>query len=111
MEDVEPPGSSMVSVADHIDNSVPLILRNTLSKMVKKSPLASQSVHHFPRFKSNQKTQAFRKKFFPGVCNAEWNDWHWQLRNRIRDIDTLAGIISLSEDEYSAIAHHRGTLP
>ncbi len=111
MEDVEPPGSSMVSVSDHADNSVPFILRNTLSKMAKQSPLASQSVHHFPRFKINPKTQSFRKKFFPGVTNAEWNDWHWQLRNRIRDIDTLAGIISLSGDEYSAIVHHSGTLP
>lgn len=113
MEDVEPPGSSMVSVADRVDNSVPFIVRNSLplSKIVKQSPLASQSVHHFPRFKINPKTQSFRKKFFPGVTNAEWNDWHWQLRNRIRDIDTLAGIISLSGDEYSAIVHHRGTLP
>jgi len=111
MEDIEPPGSSMVSVADHADNSVPFILRNTLSKIAKQSPLASQSVHHFPRFKTNPKTQSFRKKFFPGVTNGEWNDWHWQLRNRIRDIDTLSGIISLSGDEYSAIVHHSGTLP
>ena len=28
-------------------------------------------------------------------ANAEWNDWRWQLRNRIRDTDALARIINL----------------
>ena len=24
-----------------------------------------------------------RKKFFPNVTDEEWNDWTWQVKNRI----------------------------
>lgn len=33
------------------------------------------------------------------VTPEEWNDWHWQFRNAIRDIDTLGQIIDLAEEE------------
>ena len=63
------------------------------------------------RFAINQQTQAFRQRFFPGVSVCEWNDWHWQLRNRIRDLSTLAGLIRLTTDERLAIQRHGGALP
>ena len=34
---------------------------------------------------------------FRDVAPAEWNDWHWQLRNVIRDVETLGMIIELDE--------------
>ena len=24
-----------------------------------------------------------RKEFFPEVTDEQWNDWHWQVKNRI----------------------------
>lgn len=46
-----------------------------------------------------------------GGSEAQWNDWHWQLRNRIRDVDTLARLIDLEEQDLSDITrvgkHHR----
>lgn len=33
------------------------------------------------------------------VSEDEWNDWHWQVRNRITDVDTLKKVINLTEDE------------
>ena len=112
MEDAEPPGS-MISVMDHADKRVPFIAINNLplSKSVKKSPLSSQCIHYIPRLKTSVRSQTFRKKFFPGISNSEWNDWHWQIKNRIRDINTLSRIIRLSEDEYLAILCHKGPLP
>ncbi|MEC9484461.1 MAG: KamA family radical SAM protein [Candidatus Izemoplasma sp.] len=29
----------------------------------------------------------------------DWNDWHWQMRNRIVDVETLVKFIHLSQDE------------
>lgn len=54
---------------------------------------------------------AFRRKFFPGVAAAEWNDWRWQLRNRIRDRDGLERIFALSPDESAALARMGGRIP
>jgi len=45
------------------------------------------------------RTRKFMRKYFPNVTRAEWNDWHWQLRNRIRDQETLARMVRLADDE------------
>src|SRR6266446_8163525 len=39
--------------------------------------------------------QLFRKRFFPTASTDDWNDWRWQLRHRIKNLDTLASIIRL----------------
>lgn len=58
---------------------------------------------NLPRFKCNPRTLAFRKRFYPDVTTAEWNDWRWQLRNRITTAEALSRFIRLSADEESAI--------
>ena len=30
-----------------------------------------------------------REKFFPNVTDEQWNDWHWQIRNRIESLEDL----------------------
>lgn len=48
-----------------------------------------------------------RKKKILDVLNAteeDWNDYKWQLKNRISDADTLGKIINLSEKEKSVIS-------
>ena len=57
------------------------------------------------------RARAFRKRFFPNITTKEWNDWHWQLRNRIRDAQTLGRMIRLSEDERHAMIGQGGSLP
>lgn len=62
-------------------------------------------------FPQSERSRRFRRRFFPEASAAEWNDWRWQLQNRIRDLAGLARIIQLSEDERSAVARHTGPLP
>lgn len=38
-----------------------------------------------------------------GGTERDWNDWHWQLANRIRDVDTLAKLIDLEEQDLDEI--------
>jgi lysine 2,3-aminomutase len=57
------------------------------------------------------RARAFRKRFFPNTPLKEWQDWHWQLRNRIRDVETLGRMIRLSEDERHALSGAAGSLP
>ncbi|MCS6876745.1 MAG: KamA family radical SAM protein [Geminicoccaceae bacterium] len=55
--------------------------------------------------------RAFKRRFFPDVQRAEWDDWRWQLRNRLRSLAQLERIFTLDEDERAAIRRHEGALP
>jgi lysine 2,3-aminomutase len=63
------------------------------------------------RFVVSAPSNEFRKHHFPGVKTAEWNDWRWQNRNRIRSLEQLERIIRVTDEERSAIARHEGPLP
>jgi KamA family protein len=63
------------------------------------------------RFPVNPQTKAFYRRFFPGTSTAEWNDWRWQMRSRIRNGAELSRIFTLSADERDAVARHEGSLP
>jgi lysine 2,3-aminomutase len=64
----------------------------------------------FP-FKDSPRSRLFRKQFYPDITRFEWYDWHWQLRNAIRDVDTLGQIIKLTDNERQAMMLHTGALP
>jgi glutamate 2,3-aminomutase len=38
-----------------------------------------------------------------GATEKDWDDWHWQLSNRIKDVKTLSAILNLSEEEKNQI--------
>jgi lysine 2,3-aminomutase len=63
------------------------------------------------RFPVGPKTRSFRKRYFPDVDPAQWNDWRWQARSRIRSLEQLSRIFALSDDEADAVARHQGSLP
>jgi lysine 2,3-aminomutase len=63
------------------------------------------------RFIVSATSNDFRKQHFPGVKTAEWNDWRWQNRNRVRSLADLERMIEVTDDERQAIARHKGPLP
>ncbi len=63
------------------------------------------------RFPVGEQANAFRLRFFPNAGKAEWNDWRWQVRNRIRDLAALERVFVLSDSERDAVARHTGSLP
>lgn len=44
-----------------------------------------------------------RNRLFPDVTDSMWNDWGWQVRNRIETIDQLKTYMDLSEKEIEDI--------
>ncbi len=40
----------------------------------------------------------------------EWEDWHWQLRNRIYTVDQLQQVIRLTPEEEAAVSRTQGRL-
>lgn len=71
-------------------------------------PSSPRTIYRFPISSASER---FRKTFFPDSSVAEWNDWHWQLRHRIRSLEQLGTILELTMDEMTAVLRHRGTLP
>lgn len=59
----------------------------------------------------NERTRAFRRRFFPEATREDWADWGWQVRHRIRKVEQLTRIFALSPDELEAVRRHRGALP
>lgn len=44
------------------------------------------------------------------VTSEQWNDWHWQLQNRITEVETLKKIINLTAEEEDGIRRCLETL-
>mgnify|MGYP003345086715 FL=1 len=63
------------------------------------------------RFPVNPETRAFYRRFYPDTTTAEWNDWRWQMRARIRTLAELECIFALSDSERKAVSGHTGSLP
>ena len=66
---------------------------------------ASLSIVNSLLFPISDKVQSFRKKYYPEITNEKWNDWHWQVSNRIRTIEKLERIVTLSNDEKQEFLH------
>lgn len=44
-----------------------------------------------------------RKEFFPEVTDEQWNNWKWQVKNRIETFDQLKKYISLTPSEEEGV--------
>lgn len=51
-----------------------------------------------------------RKQFFPEVSDEDWNDWRWQVRNRIETLDQLKKYINLTPEEEDGVRESLKTL-
>jgi len=45
-----------------------------------------------------------RIPLYKDVSTEDWNDWRWQMRNDIRDVDTLAKVVTLTDTEKDEVA-------
>jgi lysine 2,3-aminomutase len=110
-EEAEPPGrlTGLVVGIDnnhHIDDFFPSLNTRPDPPVVLVKPLRRIS-----RFKDSARAQSFRKRFYPEITTAEWQDWQWQFRNRITDIDTLSQMLWLSQEELLPMGGQEGSLP
>ncbi|MEZ6037340.1 MAG: KamA family radical SAM protein [Planctomycetota bacterium] len=58
-----------------------------------------------------ERARAFREAHFPNATDAEWHDWKWQLRHRVRDLRALEKMLVLTEDERTMVASLGDRLP
>ena len=70
-------------------------------------PVIPFPLHRRKVVKKNIQCSEFRKKFYPGVSTKDWNSWHWQVANRIRTVERLQSMVTLSREEETAL-HQTG---
>ena len=64
--------------------------------------MAPQIKEAIPRPSLTSKENRFMT-FFENATPFDWEDWSWQMRNRIRTKETLSQIVNLTEDEIKGI--------
>jgi lysine 2,3-aminomutase len=81
-------------------------------------PIGEQSVRpnvvRFPRprvVRTTSTTRRFRRRFYSDIDDKTWNDWQWQVRNRIRSFEQLDAMVRLSDAERAALLRPEGKLP
>lgn len=55
-------------------------------------------------------TESRRKIMFPEVTDEQWNDWKWQVKNRIETLDQLKQYFNLTPDEEEGVRNALTTL-
>ncbi len=63
------------------------------------------------RFPVSERSRKFLRQFYPDAGINEWNDWKWQVRNRIRKLDQLERFMVLTEDEAETVRRRTANLP
>ena len=106
-EEAEPPGTMPVvqDLAELAGIRTTIPPFTSYSRSFKKAPPLP------PKFVVSKRSEEFRARFFPFATSAEWSDWRWQLRNRVRFLEDLSKMVRLTDDERTAIARHTGALP
>ena len=51
-----------------------------------------------------------RKQLFPDVNDEQWNDWKWQVKNRVETLEELKKYVKLTEEEEEGIRESLKTL-
>lgn len=58
----------------------------------------------------NNMSESRRKNLFPEVSDEQWNDWKWQVKNRIETLDQLKKYIPLTSEEEEGVSRSLQTL-
>jgi lysine 2,3-aminomutase len=111
VEAEEPPGRPRATSRLLIKPQSPINALAPAPAPSAKAPRLDAVVVRMERFPIGPVSRAFRKRYYPEVDVAQWNDWRWQARSRIRTLAELERIFVLSDDERDAVIRHEGSLP
>lgn len=102
-EDTDPLGTEP---AEEPPSIAPVLVQDLLFK--------TEPVRKYPaigRIPISQHSRRFLHEFFPGATEADWSNWHWQIRNSIVSLEQIKRIVKLTHGEYSGIVKHTSGLP
>jgi len=108
-EEVEPPGSQ---AEEEKPPSVSATSREHISHFRSEAKTVVINPPRWaPRFVVSNRTREFKRRFFQDVTLSQWNDWRWQLANRLVTLEQVERILKLSALEKEAIVSKNGAVP
>lgn len=106
-EEEEPPGSSLPRAVWAEEYQVNRLGSSSLQTRPHLAPHrlyeSARPPDLFPRLDASDRSLIFRNRYYAGATDAEWNNWRWQLRNRITDLSSLERFFQVSDNEREAI--------
>ncbi len=72
---------------------------SSVGTAIKEETIRSSGGPHIPL--SPQEKRVIQ--FFPGATLADWEDWRWQIRNRLRTLEQISNLIPLTPHEARGI--------
>ena len=60
--------------------------------------------------KQKNMAESRRKQLFPEVTDEQWNDWKWQVKNRIETLEDLKKYVKLTAEEEEGVRKTLSTL-
>ena len=117
--DSEPPPILSKRRRARVSDAALRVLPETLARMdavasnsaAIESPGISVVASPFDSGEVTARRRAFRREFFPGIGDKEWNDWNWQASHRFRTLAQIERALVLSDDERQAIVQGGMMLP
>ena len=64
-----------------------------------------------PLSSASRTARKFKQTYFSGITDRQWNDWRWQIANRVRSKDVLEKFLVLTPAEKAALEDHQTKLP
>ena len=110
-EEAEPLSTKLAKLARPVANIDQLREHNILPQINHTKLTSLARVPLSRQFPESTRTLEFREQFYPAVTADQWNNWRWQLRNRITRVEELERILRLSKDERLALISKDGSLP
>lgn len=113
-EENEPPGTCRgidLAAATLSPETPPISANALLSAEIIKTSIKSRHLTSRPRFTISPRSDAFRKQFFPEATDQDWNDWRWQLKNRIQTREGLSRILKPAPHEWGRPAENHALIP
>ena len=106
-----PPDPVATDEAAEGDDARPPGTRPATSQRTRALAPVRAPVHRLTRFPVSPRSKEFLARFFPESTAADWIDWRWQMRNRVRTLARMEEVFRLSDDERAAAQSHSGPLP
>jgi lysine 2,3-aminomutase len=97
MVEEEPPSQA-------VDRSFALMI--PAAKLVK-TRISLKAVPNFPVCHRRK----FIQTYYPDITNQQWNDWQWQIANRVRNLAQLEKFLVLGADEQASLEGLQTGLP
>ena len=56
-------------------------------------------------------TRAFKDRHYPYVSDEDWNNWRWQIKNRVSTLADIQRFLTLDPQETAALLHPGSSFP